>query len=392
MICQSASRTDSFRLVSHRGDAHDEHVRGLPRKNAMRPALLTLKLVPLKLIAVRCGISSTGTKAVLRSRLESSLRRVGQRESGYDGPAGAKDHIAPAPARILSIDMGIRNLAYCVLDAPSVTLSSVSEDNHQPIPVQAWKRIAVTNMTTTTTNNNTDQITDSKSMIKESFEPSIFADHAYNFLIDLLRTYSPTHVLIERQRYRSMGSSTVLEWTVRVNMFEGMLYAVLRTLSQQSKWSGHVQGVSPAKVSAFWLAGHARGGPRTKVQTGNKAAKVDLVTNWLANEGVLDFVAPDARRIADAFLTRARTKGKAKEKEKGRRKTGEGKSSSTNDDEARDGSTREGIDARDVNDHDDSVRKLDDLADCILQGIAWLRWEENKRKLLLGGPDIIIST
>ena len=373
-----------------------EYVRASPKVCMLPPpsALSTLKLVPLKLIAVRCGINSTGTKAVLRWRLESGLRQVGQDDSGDDGGrGGAKNDIAPVRARILSIDMGIRNLAYCVIDVPSVMSSSAEseDDHHKLVPIQAWRRIAITSTTTT---NDTNQTTKSKSMIKESFEPSIFADHAYNFLVDLLRTHSPTQVLIERQRYRSMGSSTVLEWTVRVNMFEGMLYAVLRTLSQQSEWSGHVEGVSPAKVSAFWLpTSHSRASPRTKVKNGNKAAKVDLVKNWLANKDVVAFVTPDARRMANAFLSRAQAKGKAKkEKESGRRKTSGGKSLLTNHDEPQHGLARQVKNDRHVNDNEDSVRKLDDLADCILQGIAWLRWEENKRKLLLGGPDTIIST
>ena len=33
--------------------------------------------------------------------------------------------------------------------------------------------------------------------------------------------------------------------------------------------------------------------------------------------------------------------------------------------------------------------KLDDLADCLLQGMAWIRWEENRRGVLEGGLEAL---
>jgi cruciform cutting endonuclease 1 len=35
--------------------------------------------------------------------------------------------------------------------------------------------------------------------------------------------------------------------------------------------------------------------------------------------------------------------------------------------------------------------KLDDLADCLLQGMAWIEWEENKRKALEHGVQALLD-
>jgi cruciform cutting endonuclease 1 len=35
--------------------------------------------------------------------------------------------------------------------------------------------------------------------------------------------------------------------------------------------------------------------------------------------------------------------------------------------------------------------KLDDLADCLLQGLAWVQWEENKRLLLKKGVEVLLE-
>lgn len=37
----------------------------------------------------------------------------------------------------------------------------------------------------------------------------------------------------------------------------------------------------------------------------------------------------------------------------------------------------------------ESFKKLDDMADCLLQGIAFIRWQENKRRLIEGGVEAV---
>ncbi|KAI9887591.1 MAG: hypothetical protein M1823_000575 [Watsoniomyces obsoletus] len=247
---------------------------------------------------------------------------------------------------------------------------------------------------------------------KESFEPFIYASHAYTFLSSVLAKYQPTHILIERQRYRSMGSSAILEWTVRVNMFEGMLYAVLRTLKERGDWNGGVRGVLPAKVAAFWLDpenlidcglggddglvlkeilpgsnkkseieknGEIKQAKLGKKKKDNKTAKINLVTHWLEYKRMVEFNTTLSQRTAEAFLARAqgRTKNPSDSAKKKKTNPKHRKSSMVEAQGSTEGEidNEEGIEI-------EKITKLDDLADCLLQGIAWVKWEENKRVLL----------
>lgn len=208
----------------------------------------------------------------------------------------------------------------------------------------------------------------------ESFEPSVYALLANTFVHHLLSRFSPLDaVLIERQRYRSNSAPAIQEWTVRVNMFESMLHAVFCCL--HGKESPVAESVSPNKVTKFWLdrmggrfldiqkpkgrkkkevLGEGPGeelgveGANVVIKKGRtygkaKLAKVSLVKEWLRSGDVVS-LGKDVRGIAADF-------GPVK----GRRK------------------------ANSV-----SGGKLDDLADCLLQGIAWIRWEENRKSLAEG--------
>src|SRR5437764_8308376 len=147
--------------------------------------------------------------------------------------------------------MGIRNLAYCVFDIPLPSASWPSAVPNVPSLI-AWERIAVS-----------PKLSASPAHSTENFEPDVFASLAYSLVRQRLLTYDPSLVLIERQRYRSMGSSAIQEWTVRVNMLEGMLYAVLETLHAEGWWSGSVRAVTPGKVGGFWVGATPPGTAKT---------------------------------------------------------------------------------------------------------------------------------
>lgn len=294
-----------------------------------------LKLSQLKSLAFQCGISSSGTKAVISSRLiddiESSRETTRKR-------------------RILSIDMGIRNLAYCVLEQTQSAAKIPS--------IIAWKRIAVSSKPV-------ENPEDAKPALKESFEPAVFAAHTYNLLRHTLLLFNPTHILIERQRFRSMGSHHVLEWTVRVNMFESMLYAVLHTLREEKIWEGVVKAITPGKVGPYWVGTGVEEDTTLKktrkakcAKARNKGAKIDLVQNWLSNGEMVSLETEEAKATAEGYM------------ERWHRKTGPRSKSAAADD------------------GEDVMGKLDDLADSLLQGRAWIEWEQKKKSILKDGVDV----
>ena len=302
--------------------------------------LTTCKASQLRAIAVATGINSGGTKPILISRLFDALQqdKLDPPNKIYDG--NLKQH------RIISIDMGIRNLAYCRLALPSHWPGPCNSLSSLPV-IEAWDRIAVAQKAdlNTSTFNETSNVA-----VKETFDPLTYSDHAYSFVNNLLFSSSypaPTQILIERQRFRSMGGSAVQEWTLRVNMFEAMLYAVLKTLYSEGKWHGNVHPVAPGKVSKFWLGD----GEVTKEKRGNgKREKIDLVNRWLNDEDRKFELSEGALETAGSWQRkRSGRKGKGKEE----------------------------LGAK--------MGKLDDLADCLLQGLAWINWQQNKRTLVRDG-------
>lgn len=163
-----------------------------------------------------------------------------------------------------------------------------------------------------------------------------------------------------------MGGSSVQEWTLRVNMFESMLYAVLQTYSALGLWHGSVYSVAPAKVNSFWLGkvldledSSAEAGltmvigKEKKKKEGNKksarskVAKIELVERWL-REGGIEFMG-EAKEVGRRYLDKRGFK----------RGGGE------------------------------DIGKLDDLADCLLQGVAWIRWEENRVAIFENGLEAV---
>ena len=310
--------------------------------------LAHLKGVELRTLATSIGINSSGTKASLISSLDTQIPRAALPQS-HD-TAGS----APSPGRsngdmranVLSIDMGIRNFCFSRFLVP---------DSRRVAPqLVQWERKDIGEGPKTL-----DHVA-----VKESFEPHVYAALAYDVLDGIFQEGKPSHVLIERQRFRSMGAAAVQEWTLRVNMFEAMLYAVLETLKRQGRWDGDVYGVSPARVAHFWVGAAemetkasrekqkrdeelAEKTVKISKSKQTKALKIQLVGKWLQDSSKFSV---DGQAQESAVKYRNVQTGKEKQSTFG---------------------------------------KLDDLADSVLQGMAWLKWEANRQLIFEKGVDAL---
>lgn len=346
--------------------------------------LSKLTIAQLRRAAFAIGARSSGTKAVLIQQIQQELgapHSAAEQKTNHKHGAGYAQALS-----IVSMDMGIRNLAYAHLMAAPVSPrkgtggSALSLD---PRPsLLAWKRVVISDAPTgkgalakrrkepshsddvatlplPAANGATEKGVHLE-LEKEAFDPTTFAKYAYKFIKSILSAHRPTHVLIERQRFRSGGGSAVQEWTIRVGVFEGMLHAVLQTLSEEGGLPVNIQAIDPGRVARYWLADRtAQRMERAGSAREGKRAKIDMVGESLGSgDGKLvsigggddDGASQDVGQVVDAFLARW------KKKAHNARKAG------TQD-----------------------IAKLDDLSDCLLQGVAWVNWQKKRQDVLQRG-------
>lgn len=305
----------------------------------------SLKVAEIKPLLTAIGAKTSGTKAQLITQLERELRT----------PKFAIPH-NDRPTRILSVDMGIKNLAFCVCDVRKGTA-----DKGVHLEVRQWRRIGVLDVQGKEVPKANDENRD------DPFGPASLSSAALRLVRDVFWPFKADTVLIERQRFRSGGGSAVLEWTLRVNMLESMIWAIARTLNgNKSQDKPELFPVNPKQVANFWIGGDVPEGGRTTTSKSKieKKQKIDLVHKWISGDGgdgggdslTLDFVegAVETKR---AFLAAA--EGKRVSAIAGKRARGAG--------------STEGPVVR--------ISKLDDLADCLLQAAAWCKWEGNRSAL-----------
>ncbi|KAJ5143941.1 uncharacterized protein N7515_002728 [Penicillium bovifimosum] len=437
------------------------------------PWLACLKSAQLQRIARATGIQSSGTKGVLVERIAAELTLQSQSQSQSQSQVsasgdGAVDTVSGSgttvsqdrrqvepgsissgirirprsrqdalptsntkPWSILSIDMGIQNLAFAHLLVPRSESKGII-DAQPALELTAWHRLALSEISTLSLPGSDDGI--DKPVIgdrrtipeaeaevandqpaksrqekdKPSFSPDLYAAAAYTLISSLLTAYRPTHVLIERQRFRSGGGSAVQEWTLRVGVLEGMLYAVLHTLRHEGKYADVVvEGVEPKRVVRYWLEGEENG-DMDKKEKGErltardvKKAKIDLVGRWISAailgadgsqglesgvEGSKIVLADRARcpvvhGVADAYLRK--WQGRMVKKVKGRAKSTRARTLSSSST----GSSGSAINDEVVPD----LGKLDDLADCLLQSVTWVEWQVMRDRIARDGAAALDS-
>ncbi|KAJ5614301.1 hypothetical protein N7528_007955 [Penicillium herquei] len=333
------------------------------------PWLSKLKSTELQHLARKTGIQSSGTKSVLLERIENTLQNHVAQTHSRRGQ----------PWRILSIDMGIQNLAFTHLVLPcplsSATESNPNSDITVPAPeMRAWRRLAVSDIASlglSAEPASASTVVLPKETSSDAFRPDLYASTAYTLITTLLSAYNPTHILIERQRFRSGGGSAVQEWTLRVGVFEGMLYAILHALRMERGGdlsSILVEGVEPKRVVGYWGETKGEGldtdGTKKKLSAREvKKGKIDLVGRWLDSASddleskVLVGEDEVVRGLVDAYLRKWKGEKATKSKKE----------------PARQGASVE------------KIGKLDDLADCLLQGVTWLEWQVMRERLVRDG-------
>ncbi|RWA08965.1 hypothetical protein EKO27_g6142 [Xylaria grammica] len=333
---------------------------------ASSPALgvipLSLKAAQLKRLSFLCGLPVGGRKEELIARLTAA--------NNTPPPPPARSSSGPV---VLSIDLGIRNLAFSLLTPapPSTsasrkagTKSKKQSSTNQSLPLlytrpptiklHAWQRLSLLDGTINGSAQNGDVNAPDVDPLTGAFTPAALAKTANAFLQETVLQLKPlpTHILIERQRWRSGGAAAVQEWTLRVNTLEAMLHASLRTLRDVRAWKGEVVSNKVVKGDKTDASGTKSKGKR-KSSAEAKKLKIDLLGNWI---GQGDLVIGASNVEAGHMLEAYRDVFQGIKSGKSKRIVGE----------------REAEKKPVTLD-----KKLDDLTDSLLQGMAWLRWQEN---------------
>lgn len=368
----------------------------------------------LKQIARLCGRSRSGTKAAITNRIVDGLQDFKPLVPG---------------TRVLSIDLGIRNLAYSLLEVPGASHETPTKRRRRgqaqdaassvtPI-LHAWERLALIPKTAKATKpkakkkgskSAVDAVSQDEAALTtaeadsipapgkaktkrrskksdleqqdpnphddgllaaaeadptttpvpiEDFSPTRLSALAVELILTRLLPLNPDLVILEQQRFRSMGGSSVLEWTLRVNSLESMLYAVFTTLRKLGQWPhGKLESVVARNVLEFMAVqeGEAASIWAKEGKGDNKRIKKDIVGKMLSTQvGVTVGGDGGVEDVVREYVERWGAKGKR-------------------------GKSFGGA---------EGMRKLDDLADCLLQGLAFIRWQENKKRLLEGGVEAL---
>jgi len=251
----------------------------------------------------------------------------------------------------------------------------------------------------------------------DMFSPARLSLVTAHLVRTLLLPLRPTHVLIERQRFRTGGNAAVSEWTLRVGALEAMIHATLGTYrdilkdnqalstagsgkglptAQGSVTGGEsalslaaglesVSSVVPKQVAAyvFPVAGENTAsaveedvdgeGDETKKKkkistyAALKKEKINMLGSLLAPEaGMVTPVTKQAEEMIEGYLGGWEWRKMSRKEKAKKRKDGE------------------------VGENEEkwTQEKLDDLSDAVLQGLVWLQWQRNLEEIVRDWPEL----
>ncbi|KAH7094717.1 mitochondrial resolvase Ydc2 [Paraphoma chrysanthemicola] len=369
----------------------------------MAPRSVTAKA--LQALLARIGSASSGTKDVLQARFRRDV--VAQHLFALPSSTKGDPHKQHGKKlRIVSIDMGIKNLAFC-----DVEMEYSGDDSMNPtLDIIRWDKLNLLD-TNYDLDHSQSELRNSlyvKDRVKDAedeqdpYSLPVLSRTAYTFLRKSVLEVSPDIILIERQRWRSGGSSAIQQWTVRVNTLEAMLWAILNTLNlEQSATSRGVKGavtqsqygvhgVDPKRVGQYWLGQQSKARAerpafhedalnvdvnQIKKEARSKAekkAKIAILRSWFstkpastqpstpASAPILSFTVGLGATAALNALSLPSAKTRRKKK-------------ADIDDQV----VEKGLPV--VAEKD--LKKLDDITDSCLQVAAWVAWESTRRQL-----------
>ncbi|KAI9286786.1 ribonuclease H-like domain-containing protein [Umbelopsis sp. AD052] len=254
---------------------------------SLRDRLSLQKASEMKIEAISTGVQTSGTKAEVLNRIISQY-------SDIISPTATGPKIVPES--VISIDVGYRNLAF----------AHITKENQ----VLRWQRV---------------------DLDIDNHHPSHSAISVTRFVRQQLLTNIEKEcaIVIERQRFRSMGGHSVLEHTLRVNMVEAMLWSALQCMTGPDIAKEAVNAIA---VEKYWSMTEPEFSTVSSVESktptrSKKKRSQDLVTHWL-DTNVLD---------CNSSL---RTMFSAE-------------------------------------------KKKDDLSDSLIQGVAWLNWRKHMENCIL---------
>ena len=319
--------------------------------------LTKLNTRQLHRVAAYIGAPCSGTKPTRICGIDHAVKDASQLDVSQNR-SWAGSRTKSKPLSIVSIDMGVRNLAYCHLE----TYLPRTNVANEVVGIDAWMRTSI-EQPSTSLSDDLQQPEETTSRLfqhsvkntTESYDPALYAVRAHDFVTRIIESHQPTHILIERQRFRSGGSAAVQEWTIRVGVFEAMLYAAFHTLKAEKQYAYHLIPMSSKQVNRYWLESDWESRDQQpvtrKTASAVKLEKIECVRRLVAGDGNttnLDFSA-QALAAKEAFLSPSR-----------RHKAAAG-----------------------------TKPKLDDLSDSFLQGLGWIHWQKHRLRIAALGPSAL---